>query len=388
MVRGLKRLWCAALALLLTVGMVVAMPGAALAAGSVALDPGYLELPVGTGCVLDAQPSPEGAKLKWVSSDPSVVSVDEAGAVAALSEGEAQITVSLANDPAVSAVCTVQATKDGHIYIWNRRPQEASVTLGPAPEALDDQIRPDGRPGQRPPEPEPDPEPLTPEQVQQIEEQAPIEVEVPRDEEGQVEKPAPKPSVREARRKEYVWTITVKDTCHSELASPEAAQSFSAVMRLDFTAQKDGGASPLGRYKGTATLRDTPDTSRWVSNTEAITGDAASMVMAWEAPFDSVEFNIVRQPPDPESKITHEYFMGYGGFSTTWTPRITASYGSIGDMGGALKEVHWTENLYIMVYIYGDHFAHVVFRRKGIVSDCNFSGQLSKRVKMGAGKKK
>lgn len=70
-----------------------------------------VSLTVGNSFRITATISPDNAdnnNLLWESSNPSIVSVDQAGYVSALKEGEAIITVSCADGPKVSSECYVK----------------------------------------------------------------------------------------------------------------------------------------------------------------------------------------------------------------------------------------------------------------------------------------
>ena len=78
--------------------------GVTLSADSVKLAPGQVSSLQATVVPADSTQT----KLTWASSDPDVVAVDENGQLTGVAEGEAQITVSVADNPAVSAKAQVK----------------------------------------------------------------------------------------------------------------------------------------------------------------------------------------------------------------------------------------------------------------------------------------
>ena len=94
--------------------------GAAVGAESdelLTLYPGYLILPMSQHITLEATAKGNKA-LVWSSSDTSVATVDGNGRVTPLSEGDTFITVALADDPDVTAVCSMRVSADGNIFLW------------------------------------------------------------------------------------------------------------------------------------------------------------------------------------------------------------------------------------------------------------------------------
>ena len=81
------------------------------------LYPAYLILPLSQHITLEAAAKGGGAFV-WSSSDPTVATVDENGRITPLSEGETFITVALADDESVTAVCSVLVSADGNIFLW------------------------------------------------------------------------------------------------------------------------------------------------------------------------------------------------------------------------------------------------------------------------------
>jgi len=81
------------------------------------LYPGYMILPMSQHVTLEATAKGGGA-LVWSSSDPIVAAVDENGRITPLSEGDTFITVALADDESVFAVCSVLVSADGNIFLW------------------------------------------------------------------------------------------------------------------------------------------------------------------------------------------------------------------------------------------------------------------------------
>jgi len=79
--------------------------------------PGYLILPMSQHVTLEATAKGNKA-LTWSSSDPSVATVDSNGRVTPLSEGDTFITVALADDANVTAVCSVRVSAEGNIFLW------------------------------------------------------------------------------------------------------------------------------------------------------------------------------------------------------------------------------------------------------------------------------
>ena len=79
--------------------------------------PAYLILPLSQHITLEAEAKGNKA-LVWSSSDTSVATVDENGRITPLSEGDTFITVALADDPDVTAVCSVLVSADGNIFLW------------------------------------------------------------------------------------------------------------------------------------------------------------------------------------------------------------------------------------------------------------------------------
>lgn len=75
-----------------------------LSADSVKLAPGQVSSLQATVVPADSTQT----KLTWASSNPDVVAVDENGQLTGVAEGEAQITVSVADNPAVSAKAQVR----------------------------------------------------------------------------------------------------------------------------------------------------------------------------------------------------------------------------------------------------------------------------------------
>ena len=73
---------------------------------------------VGQKFTLTATPLPAGVtqayQLVWASSDPAMISVDQNGTVTAHKEGTATITVSVADNPAITAACQVKAVQGAH----------------------------------------------------------------------------------------------------------------------------------------------------------------------------------------------------------------------------------------------------------------------------------
>lgn len=73
---------------------------------------------VGQKFTLTATPLPAGVtqdyQLVWTSSDPTTVSVDQNGTVTAYKEGTATITVSVADNPSITAACQVKAVQGAH----------------------------------------------------------------------------------------------------------------------------------------------------------------------------------------------------------------------------------------------------------------------------------
>jgi len=80
------------------------------------LYPALLLVPLGQHVTLDAKP--EGKPLIWSSSNPSVATVDGSGRVTPVAEGEAMITVTLANDAGTSAACGVLVAAEGNVFLW------------------------------------------------------------------------------------------------------------------------------------------------------------------------------------------------------------------------------------------------------------------------------
>ena len=78
--------------------------GVTLSADSVKLAPGQVSSLQATVVPADSTQT----KLTWASSNPDVVAVDESGQLTGVAEGEAQITVSVADNPAVSAKAQVK----------------------------------------------------------------------------------------------------------------------------------------------------------------------------------------------------------------------------------------------------------------------------------------
>lgn len=78
--------------------------GVTLSADSVKLAPGQVSSLQATVVPADSTQT----KLTWASSNPDVVAVDENGQLTGVAEGEAQITVSVADNPAVSAKAQVK----------------------------------------------------------------------------------------------------------------------------------------------------------------------------------------------------------------------------------------------------------------------------------------
>ncbi len=78
--------------------------GVTLSTDSVKLAPGQVSSLQATVVPADSTQT----KLTWASSDPDVVAVDENGQLTGVAEGEAQITVSVADNPAVSAKAQVK----------------------------------------------------------------------------------------------------------------------------------------------------------------------------------------------------------------------------------------------------------------------------------------
>lgn len=78
--------------------------GVTLSADSVKLAPGQVSSLQATVAPADSTQT----KLTWASSNPDVVAVDENGQLTGVAEGEAQITVSVADNPAVSAKAQVK----------------------------------------------------------------------------------------------------------------------------------------------------------------------------------------------------------------------------------------------------------------------------------------
>ncbi len=78
--------------------------GVTLSADSVKLAPGQVSSLQATVAPADSTQT----KLAWASSNPDVVAVDENGQLTGVAEGEAQITVSVADNPAVSAKAQVR----------------------------------------------------------------------------------------------------------------------------------------------------------------------------------------------------------------------------------------------------------------------------------------
>jgi len=83
------------------------------------LYPAYLQVPLDQHVTLEAKTDGEKA-VTWLSSDPSVASVDKNGRITPVIEGEAIITVALADDPSVTAVCGILVTEDGNIFVWGK----------------------------------------------------------------------------------------------------------------------------------------------------------------------------------------------------------------------------------------------------------------------------
>ncbi len=88
--------------------------GVTLSADSVKLAPGQVSSLQATVVPADSTQT----KLTWASSNPDVVAVDENGQLMGVAEGEAQSTVSVADNPAVSAKAQVKVEQVSPIPAW------------------------------------------------------------------------------------------------------------------------------------------------------------------------------------------------------------------------------------------------------------------------------
>lgn len=83
----------------------------------------YVQMPLGEKVILEPDTNPAGKKLAWISSSPSIATVDAEGCITPVSEGEAIISAAFADDAGITATCGVRVVVDGNIFFGEYTPE-------------------------------------------------------------------------------------------------------------------------------------------------------------------------------------------------------------------------------------------------------------------------
>ncbi|HWP97302.1 MAG TPA: Ig-like domain-containing protein [Syntrophomonadaceae bacterium] len=332
---------------------------------NISLYPGYMELAKGSKVKLAVKVVPAGLnkELQWVSGSPEVASVSTDGTVTAKQEGDTLIDVVLKGSAMKKASCAVHVKREGAIYVYLNVPQKPSDTTKPSDEKND---------GDKPKE----------EQKQDGDENIPTEYDQSQDIPVEVI-----PSLDE-----FVWTISIDDTCekslNTELGDIKASYHFKLL------AVKSGDKIPDGQYKCSATQEVKVDSSDMDESIESEIGGTVKSDNSIKTEVKDCTFNIVpydsntynfygmnkgEVPPLPPLGLTiSKMATGTMAFSTNaaFSKSVHTEEGS-GTGKGAVNKANVA--IPFKIYITRDGEVNLTIIGKGSLGPLEFRGRLSKR---------
>ncbi len=236
----------------------------------ITLYPGYMEIAKGSMVKLSPQIASNGAnnsQLKWASENPDIASVAADGVVTAVKEGDTVIDVMLNQKEQQKASCSVHVKTDGSTLVYANIPKKSSDSTSSSDNnsvgknSGTDSDKADDIYGGVP-------------------------VEYPKSQKIPVEV--------NPKLDQFVWTITIDDSCEKTLTTKMG--SIKASYKLKLKAVKNGGKTADGQYKCSATQQVKINSSDMDRNIESQSGgkvasDNSLQTQVKDCTFSLIQYN-------------------------------------------------------------------------------------------------